>query len=54
MYFHEISKKKNIPVKGEVDYEKISLVIINSIKQEKVKNITFDRVNEVKTMGITK
>ena len=52
--FTKISKKKNIPVKGEVDYEKISLVIINSIKQEKVKNITFDRVNEVKTMGITK
>ena len=42
-----ISKKKNIPVKGEVDYEKVSLVIINSIKQEKVKNITFDRIDEI-------
>ena len=41
--FTKISKKKNIPIKGEVDYEKVSLVIINSIKQEKVKNITFDR-----------
>ena len=41
--FTKISKKKNIPIKGEVDYEKVSLIIINSIKQEKVKNITFDR-----------
>ena len=46
--FTKISKKKNIPVKGEVDYEKVSLVIINSIKQEKVKNITFDRIDEIK------
>ena len=46
--FTKISKKKNIPVNGEVDYEKVSLVIINSIKQEKVKNITFDRIDEIK------
>ena len=42
--FTAISKFKNIPVNGEVDYEKVSLVIINSIKQEKIKGITFDRV----------
>ncbi len=41
--FEIISKKKNIPIKGEVDYEKVSLNIINSIKSEKIKNITFDR-----------
>lgn len=41
--FETISKKKNIPIKGEVDYEKVSLNIVNSIKQEKIKNITFDR-----------
>ena len=42
--FEKISKKKNIPIKGEVDYEKVSYNIINSIKQEKIKNITFDRL----------
>ncbi len=41
--FIKISKYKNIPIKDEVDYEKISLLIINSIKQEKIKGITFDR-----------
>ena len=44
--FTKISKKKNIPVNGEVDYERVSLIIINSIKQEKIKNITFDRVKD--------
>ena len=44
--FTKISKKKNIPVNGEVDYERVSLIIINSIKQEKVKNITFDRIKD--------
>ncbi len=42
--FTKISKYKNIPVNGEVDYERVSLVILNSIKQEKIKNITFDRI----------
>lgn len=42
--FTKISKYKNIPVNGEVDYERVSLVILNSIKQEKIKGITFDRV----------
>ena len=42
--FTKISKCKNIPVNGEVDYVKVSLVILNSIKQEKIKEITFDRV----------
>ena len=42
--FEKISKFKNIPVNGEVDYDKVSLVIINSIKQEKIKGITFDRM----------
>ena len=43
-YFEKISKYKNIPVNGEVDYERVSLVIVNSIKQEKIKGITFDRL----------
>ena len=42
--FEKISKRKNIPVRGEVDYERVSLVITNSIKQEKIKKITFDRL----------
>ena len=43
--FEVISKFRNIPfVDGEVDYDKVSLVILNSIKQEKIKGITFDRM----------
>ena len=42
--FESISKNKNIPVNGEVDYDKVSFLIINHIKQEKIKGITFDRV----------
>ena len=42
--FEKISKKKNVPVRGEPDYERVSLLITNAIKQEKVKNITFDRI----------
>ena len=41
--FKKISKYRNIPVNGEVDYERVSLLIVNSIKQEKIKGITFDR-----------
>ena len=39
-----ISKYRNIPIKGEVDYEKVSTLIVNAIKQEKIKGITFDRM----------
>lgn len=42
--FTSISEYKNIKSKDEIDYEKISLLIINSIKQEKIKGITFDRI----------
>ena len=42
--FIKISKYKNIPVSQEIDYDKISLLIINFIKQEKLKGITFDRM----------
>ena len=42
--FEKISRFRNIPVNGEVDYDKVSLLIINSIKQEKIKGITFDRL----------
>lgn len=42
--FEKISKFKNIPIRGEVDYERVSLNIVNSIKQEKIKGITFDRM----------
>ena len=41
--FTKISKKKNIPIKDEVDYERVSYNIINCVKQEKIKGITFDR-----------
>ncbi len=42
--FEKISKKKNVPIRGEVDYERVSLLITNAIKQEKIKGITFDRI----------
>lgn len=42
--FESISKNKNIPVNGEVDYDRVSFLIINHIKQEKIKGITFDRM----------
>ena len=42
--FTQISKYRNIPVKDEVDYDRVSLLIINEIKQEKIKGITFDRL----------
>ena len=42
--FTKISKYKNIPVNGEVDYERVSTLIVNCIKQEKIKGITFDRL----------
>lgn len=31
---------------GEIDYEKVSKKIINDIKSEKIKNITFDRKDD--------
>ena len=41
----KISKYKNIPlISGEVDYDKINYLIINSIKNETIKGITFDRI----------
>lgn len=40
-----ISKYKGIPMyRGEPDYDKISEIIINMIKQEKIINITFDNL----------
>ena len=42
--FETISKYKNLPIKGEVDYDRVSLLILNSLKQEKIKGITFDRL----------
>ena len=42
--FEKISKFKNIPINGEVDYDRVSLIILNSIKSEKIKGITFDRM----------
>ena len=41
--YKELSIKNNIPYKDEIDYDKVSLFIINKIKSEKIKEITFDR-----------
>ena len=41
--YEKISKFKNLPkVGGEVDYDRINILIINMIKNEQIKNITFD------------
>lgn len=41
--YEKISKFKNIPnVGGEVDYDRISLLILNSIKNETLSGVTFD------------
>lgn len=44
--FTIISKYKNIPIKDDIDYDRICLLILNMIKQEKIINITFDRIEE--------
>lgn len=42
--FDEIGKRRGCLVKGgEVDYDKVYMVIINDIKDGKIKGITFDR-----------
>ena len=42
---YNISKFRNIPlINNEVDYEKIYNIIINSIKNEDIKGITFDEI----------
>ena len=41
--FLNICKFKNIPVKGDIDYDRVSTLIMNQIKNEKLKGITFDR-----------
>lgn len=43
--YENIAKFKNIPkVGGETDYDRVSLFILNSIKNETLKGITFDRM----------
>lgn len=44
MVYNKIGRKIGAIVSGgEVDYDKVSLAIINDIKKENIKNITFDR-----------
>ena len=46
--FDIISKKRGCLIKGgQVDYDKVINVIINDIKNGYIKNITFDRIDEV-------
>ena len=41
--FLNICKFKNIPIKGDIDYDRVSTLIMNQIKNEKLNGITFDR-----------
>lgn len=46
--FDIIGKKRGCLIKGgQVDYDKVISVIINDIKNGYIKNITFDRIDEV-------
>ena len=45
--YESISKKRNIPFyQGEPDYERINSLVLNDIKSERIKNITFDKFDE--------
>ena len=41
--YETIAKNIGAMKNGEVDYERVSLKIVNDIKSESVKGITFDR-----------
>ena len=41
--YEVIAKKIGVIKNGEVDYDRVSLKIINDIKTESIKGITFDR-----------
>ncbi len=41
--YEEIAKKMGAMKHGEVDYDRVSLKIVNDIKSESIKGITFDR-----------
>ena len=41
--YETIGKKIGAMKHGEVDYDKVSIKIVNDIKGEKIKGITFDR-----------
>ena len=46
--FDIIGKKRGCLIKGgQVDYDKVINVIINDIKNSYIKNITFDRIDEI-------
>ena len=46
--YENISKVRNIPFyQGEANYERINNLIINDIKSEKIKGITFDKYNNM-------
>ena len=48
MVYNKIGRKIGAIVSGgEVDYDKVSLAIINDIKKESIKNITFDRRDDL-------
>ena len=48
LVYEKLAKYLNVPkVSGDIDYERISNIIFNDLKSERIKNITFDRVSEV-------
>lgn len=45
--YKQIAEFRNIKTKDEYElYDRVSLIIINDIKGEKIKNITFDRIGD--------
>ena len=48
LVYEKLAKYLNVPkVSGDIDYERISNIIFNDLKSERIKNITFDRFSEV-------
>ena len=48
LVYEKLAKYLNVPkVSGDIDYERISNIIFNDLKNNRIKNITFDRISEV-------
>lgn len=45
--YEEIGKKRGALIKGgEVDYDKVASIVINDIRNNNIRNITFDRIKD--------
>lgn len=48
LVYEKLANYLNVPKSnGDIDYERISNIIFNDLKNNRIKNITFDRISEV-------